>query len=113
MDFDTKYKNEIDELSKYVNKDTIKKICKYIVKNKILSLINNIRCENNKNDCIVGLYNLMLFYNYYSNKDIEYSEIYTMLLSNYIGILSSNNLNQISGDKDNNLLIIDDKFVNI
>ena len=113
VNFDTKYKNEITELNKYVSKQIIKKICKYIIKNKISSLIAFVNGDNNKNDCICGLYNLMLFYNYYSNKDIEYSEIYTILLSNYISILSTNNTNGIKYDKDDSLMIIDEKFVNI
>lgn len=113
IEFDYNYKNDIDELSKYISSNSIKKICKHIVKNKISMFISNIKNDNNKNDYIIGLYNLMLFYNYYSNKDIEYSEIYTMLLSYYISIISSNNITDLKYDKDNSLLIIDEKFVNI
>jgi len=113
INFDTKYKEEIGELKTYVNIDIIRKISKYIVKNKISSLISHIENENNKNDCIVGLYNLMLFYNYNSNKNIEYSEIYTLLLSNYINILNSNKIINLQLNKDDNLLIFDTNYVNI
>lgn len=113
IDFDTKYKEEIGELKTYINIDIIRKISKYIVKNKILSLISHIENGNNINDCLVGLYNLMLFYNYNSNKNIEYSEIYTLLLSNYINILNSNKIINLQLDKDDNLLIFDSNYVNI
>lgn len=113
INFDTKYKEEIEELKKYVSIDIIKRISKYIVKNKISSLISHIENDKNKNDCMIGLYNLMLFYNFYSNKDIEFSEIYTILLSKYINILNSNNTINLQMDKDDELLIFDNNFVNI
>jgi len=113
IDFDTKYKEEIEELKKYVSIDIIKKISKYIVKNKISSLISHIENDKNKNDCMMGLYNLMLFYNYYSNKDIEFSEIYTTLLSKYINILNFNKSINLQMDKNDELLIFDNNFVNI
>lgn len=139
ISFDTKYKEEIEQLKNYVNIEIIKKISKYIVKNKISSLISYIKkeeyypyCENddadaeyevqseikynikcNKSQCMVGLYNLMLFYNFYSNKDIEYSEIYTLLLSNYIKILNSKEMVDFKMDKNDDLLVFDNEYVNI
>lgn len=113
VNFDTKYKEEIEELKKYINVDIIKKISKYIVKNKILSLISHIENDENKNECMIGLYNLMLFYNYYSKKDMEYSEIYTLLLSKYINILNLNKMINLQMDKNDDLLIFDNKFVDI
>lgn len=113
IEFDTQYKEEIDELKKYVKDESIKKISKYIVKNKIHSLITHINNNNNVDDCMTGMYNLMTFYNFYSNKDIEYSEIYISLLSNYISILNTNKIISVSTNKNDDLLIFDNKFINI
>lgn len=110
---DTKYQLEIEELKKLTTIQLVKNITKYLIKNKICSLITLIEKNDNKEYGISSLYNMMTFYNYYSNKDIEYSEIYTLLLSNYIGIISNNNQNLTKLDKDDNQIIIDSKFVNL
>ena len=55
----------------------------------------------------------MLFYNYNSGNNIEYSEIYTLLLSNYINILNSNKIINSQLDKNENLLIFDSNYINI
>lgn len=110
---DTKYQLEIEELKELTTIQLVKNLAKYLIKNKICSLITLIEKNVNKEYGISSLYNMMTFYNYYSNKDIEYSEIYTLLLSNYIGIISNNNQNLTKLDKDDNQIIIDSKFVNL
>lgn len=110
---DTKYQLEIEELKELTTIQLVKNLTKYLIKNKICSLITLIEKNINKEYGISSLYNMMTFYNYYSNKDIEYSEIYTLLLSNYIGIISNNNQNLTKLDKDDNQIIIDSKFVNL
>lgn len=112
-EFDLKYRNELKELSNYINCKTIKLIYKYIVKNKINNLTKVINSNTeNKENYIIILYNLMLFYNYYSTKEIEYSEIYTLLLSNYIQIINKNNVNCEQFKKFDDLLSIDNDYVN-
>lgn len=110
--FDQKYKEELGKLKNYLNTPTIKQIYKFIVKNKIQNLTNSIEIsQDNKQVCVIVLYNLMLFYNYYSTKEIEYSEIYTLLLSNYIRVLNSNDINMIKLEKLDHLLSIDSDYV--
>jgi GTPase Era involved in 16S rRNA processing len=115
IEFDSKYRNELKELKEYVNNSTINSVYKFIVKNKIYNLtqIINLDKENkeNKENCVIILYNLMLFYNYYSTKKIEYSEIYTLLLSNYIQIMNKNTLDQNQLEKHDDLLLIDNDYV--
>ena len=59
------------------------------------------------------MYNLMLFYNYSSTKSIEFSEIYTLLLSNYIKIMSQENSLNFNFEKNDELLEIDNNYVNM
>jgi predicted GTPase len=113
IEFDSKYRHELKELNNYINNKTVKLVYKYIIKNKINNLTNAINSnKENKENCIVILYNLMLFYNYYSTTKIEYSEIYTLLLSNYIQIINKNTVNYNQFEKLNDLLLIDYDFVN-
>lgn len=113
IDFDIKYRNELNELKKFLDDKTIKYIYKFLVKNKIhnLTQVINSNKENIKN-CVTILYNLMLFYNYYSTKNLEYSEIYTLLLSNYIQIINKNMFDYNLFEKNDNLLLIDNDYVN-
>ena len=115
IEFDRKIKQELNELCNYVYKETIKKIYKYFIKSKIMTLIDNINSKNNEDTSIMILYNLMLFYNHYSTINIEYSEIYILLLFNYIKVVNNNtniNINIIS-EKNDELLSIDNDFIQI
>ena len=56
-------------------------------------------------------HNLMMFYNHHSTKSIEFSEIYTLLLSNYINIIATTHYNVINVDMNEELFVIDKDFV--
>jgi len=111
--FDNNYKLTLDKLKKFINKNSLEKIYKYIVKNKIQTLIKNIKSDNNIISNMTIFYNLMLFYNYYSTKNIEYSEIYTFLLSNYIGLINIKNFESLEFDKNDLLLEIDNEYIKL
>jgi len=113
IEFDRKIKQELNELCNYVYKETIKKIYKYFIKSKILTLIDNINSKNNEDTSIMILYNLMLFYNHYSTINIEYSEIYILLLLNYIKVVNNNTNININFEKNDELLSIDNDFIQI
>lgn len=115
IEFDEKIQIDICKLKKYINQENIKKIYNFIVKNKIDNLISNINEQQNISECITILYNLLLFYNLHSNKNIEYSEIYTLLLSNYIMIINKNSSSNINWNfnKIDELLHIDNEYINV
>ena len=113
IEFDKKIKQELNELCNYVYKETIKKIYKYFIKSKIMTLIDNINSKNNEDTSIMILYNLMLFYNHYSTINIEYSEIYILLLLNYIKVVNNNTNININFEKDDELSSIDNDFIQI
>jgi predicted GTPase len=107
--FDSKYKTDLSNLKSLVDNTILKNIYKYLIKNKISNLIENIN-SNSNNICI--LYNLMLFYNYYSTKNIEFSEIYMSLLCNYMNLVKTHNMELSGLEKVDTLVILDNDYVN-
>lgn len=117
MEYDEKYIRELNELkNSNVNLEIVQKIYKYIIKNKINYLIEMIKL-NAKPDELANYakiyYNLMLFYNFNSTKSIDFSEIYTLLLSNYIGLVTIAHFDTTNIDKNEQLYILDKEFIEL
>ena len=113
VDFDSQLKSIIDKLKSHIDSQLLRKIYNYVVKNKIKTLITHIKSNNQSDTNMAILYNLMLFYNFNSTKNIEYSEIYTLLLSNYIGLIGSMKFDSVDFNNDSSLYQIDNDYANI
>lgn len=114
LDYDNKYICQLNELKNYIDLKIVQKMFKYVIKNKICYLIEMIKINQQSEllrNYINIYYNLMLFYNFNSTKSIDFSEIYTLLLANYIGFVTIAHFEITNIDNDEQLYIIDKEFV--
>ena len=107
------YDNILIKLEHHIDKSIISSIYKWIIVSKISTLIKNINNDINIEDNTLILYNLMIFYQFNSTRNIELSEIYSMLLLNMISLVNSNKINMSLMRKIDDFFNIDKCYINI